>query len=93
MKNNFKSTQSLYGVEPEYFKDMKYFEAIEKKIVLADFRINLLNKRINYKMDEDTYKELNEQLVECKKARDFNQKLLDEMKKRERKKNENSCNF
>ena len=33
---------------------------------------------MNYKISGDIYKKLNKQLVECKKARDFNQKFLDE---------------
>ena len=82
---NFKNTKSLYGVEPEYFENMKYFEAIEEKAKLAKKRINEINEKIDYKLPDYEYQELNEQLVECEKAREFNEKLLEEHKwKKER---------
>jgi len=77
---NFKSTKSLYGVEPEYFEEMMYFEAIEEKVKLAKKRINEINEKLDYKLPDNEYQELNEQLVECEKAREFNEKLLEEYK-------------
>ena len=73
---NFKSTENLYGVKPEYFEEMMYFEAVAMKIVLAKEQI----KKIDYRLPNNEYQELNEQLVECEKAREFNEKLLDEYK-------------
>ena len=75
---NFKSTKSLYGVEPEYFEEMKYFEAIEEKAKLAKKRIAKINKELDYKLPDDEYQELNEQLRLCEKAREFNERLLEE---------------
>ena len=80
MIKNFKSTQSLYGVNPCYFEGMSYFEAIKKKIGLAKERIKLINKHIDYRLPDDEYQGLNEQLVECEKALEFNERLLDEYK-------------
>ena len=80
MIKNFKSTESLYGVNPCYFEGMSYFEAIEKKIELAKLRINLINGLIDYTLPEDKYKELNRQLNECEKAKRFNEMLLEEYK-------------
>ena len=75
---NFKSTKNLYGVSPEYFEDMMYFQAIEEKIKLLKKRIDEINETLDYRMPDDEYQELNEQLVECEKAREFNEKLLNE---------------
>ena len=77
---NFKSTKSLYGVEPEYFENMKYFKAIEKKVELAKKRINEINEKLDYRLPDDEYQELNGQLRLCEKAREFNERLLDEYK-------------
>jgi len=77
---NFKSTKSLYGVEAEYFENMMYFQAVEEKAKLAKKRINEINEQLDYRLPDDEYQELNEQLVECEKAREFNEKLLDEYK-------------
>jgi len=75
---NFKSTKNLYGVSPEYFEDMMYFQAIEEKAKLAKKRINEINEQLDYRLPDDEYQELNEQLVECEKAKEFNEKLLNE---------------
>ena len=75
---NFKSTKNLYGVGPEYFENMMYFEAIKEKIKLAKKRIDEINEQLDYRLPDDEYQELNEQLVECEKAREFNEKLLNE---------------
>ena len=77
---NFKSTESLYGVEPEYFENMMYFQAIEEKAKLAKKRINEINEKLDYRLPDNEYQELNEQLGLCEKAREFNEKLLDEYK-------------
>ena len=83
---NFKSTKTLYGVKPEYFEEMIYFQAIEEKAKLAKKRINEINENLDYKLPDNEYQELNEQLIECEKAREFNEKLLEEYKwKKERK--------
>ena len=78
MIKNFKSTESLYGVKPCYFEEMNYFEAIEKKIELAKEQIKTINEQLDYRLPDDEYQELNEQLVECEKALEFNERLLDE---------------
>ena len=78
MIKNFKSTESLYGVKPCYFEGMNYFEAIEKKIELAKEQIKTINEQLDYRLPDDEYQELNEQLVECEKALEFNERLLDE---------------
>ncbi len=77
---NFKSTKSLYGVEPEYFEDMMYFEAVAMKICLAKEQIKTINEKIDYRLPDDEYQELNEQLRLCEKALEFNERLLDEYK-------------
>jgi len=43
-------------------------------------RINEINEKIDYKLPDNEYQELNEQLGLCEKAREFNEKLLDEYK-------------
>ena len=80
MIKNFKSTQSLYGVNPCYFEGMSYFEAIKKKIELAKERIKSINEKIDYRLPDDEYKALNMQLNECEKAKSFNEMLLEEYK-------------
>jgi hypothetical protein len=75
---NFKSTKSLYGVEPEYFAEMKYFDAVRAKVELARQMIAEINAKINYKLPEDEYKDLCRQLNECEKAKRFNEMLLAE---------------
>ena len=86
MKNNFKSTKSLYGVEPKYFENMKYFEAIEEKAKLSKKRIDEINEKLDYRLPDDEYQELNEQLVECEKATEFNERLIKEYKWKKEKK-------
>jgi len=75
---NFKSTFSLYGVEPVYFKDMLYYEAINEKIRLSKIKINEINDELDYSLPEDEYNILNHQLRLIEKALDFNEQLLDE---------------
>ena len=77
---NFKSTKSLYGVEPEYFEDMMYFEAVAMKIELAKEQIKTINEQLDYRLPDDEYQELNEQLRLCEKALEFNERLLKEYK-------------
>ena len=78
---NFKSTKSLYGVGPEYFEEMKYFKAIREKVKLAKKKIKKINEMIDYNLPEVKYKDLCRQLNECERAREFNQRLLDEYKR------------
>ena len=78
MIKNFKSTQSLYGVKPCYFEGMNYFEAIERKIELVREHIKIINGQLDYRLPDDEYQELNEQLRLCEKALEFNERLLDE---------------
>lgn len=80
MIKDFKSTQSLYGVEPYYFEHMMYFQAIEEKVKLAKKRIKEINSKIDYKLPDEEYKELCRQLNECEKAKEFNKTLLKEYK-------------
>ena len=75
---SFKSTKSLYGVEPRYFENMKYFEAVKAKVKLAKEMIAEFAMKLDYKMPDDEYINLNRQLNECEKAREFNERLLDE---------------
>ena len=83
---NFKSTKSLYGVSPKFFENMTYFQAVKEKIKLAQKRIDEINKQLNYRLPEDEYKNLNRQLVECKKAKEFNERLLEEYKREKERK-------
>ena len=80
MIKNFKSTQSLYGVEPCYFENMNYFDAIKKKVELAKLKINLINGLIDYNLPDEQYRDLCKQLNECDKALKFNEMLLQEYK-------------
>ena len=77
---NFKSTESLYGVNPCVFENLMYFEALELKVKLAKEKIKEINYKIDYKLPDDEYKELNMQLNECEKAKRFNEMLLEEYK-------------
>lgn len=77
---NFKSTASLYGVEPCYFENMKYFEALEAKVILVKKRIKEINEKLDYNLPDDEYQDFNEQLRLCENARNFNEKLLNEYK-------------
>ena len=78
MKNNFKSTQSLYGVGPEYFENMEYFEALHEKRCLAAKRIKELVEKLDCRMPYEEYIRLNTQLRMCEKAFRFNTELLRE---------------
>ena len=78
---NFKSTFSLYGVEPKHFKDMLYYEAINEKIKLSKIKIKEINEELDYSLPEDEYKILNHQLRLIEKALKFNELLLDEYKR------------
>ena len=78
MIKNFKSTESLYGVKPCYFESMNYFDAIERKIELVREHIKIINGQLDYRLPDDEYQELNEQLRLCEKALEFNERLLDE---------------
>ena len=78
MFENFKSTQSLYGVEPCYFEKMNYFDAIKEKIELAKERIKEINSKIDYHLPDNEYRNLCKQLNECEKAKEFNIILLKE---------------
>ena len=78
---NFKSTKSLYGVEPEYFAEMKYFDAVRTKVKLAKEMIAEFAMKLDYKTPDVEYVDLNRQLNECEKAREFNERLLDEYSK------------
>ena len=78
---NFKSTFSLYGVKPIYFKDMLYYEAINEKIRLSKIKIKKINDELDYNLPEDEYKILNHQLRLIEKALKFNELLLDEYKR------------
>ena len=75
---NFKSTKSLYGVEPRYFENMKYFDAVRTKVKLAKEMIAQFAMKLDYKTPDVEYVDLNRQLNECEKAREFNERLLDE---------------
>ena len=75
---NFKSTQSLYGVKPEYFEEMMYFEAVSMKIVLAKEQIKTINEKLDYRLPYEEYIRLNTQLRMCEKAFRFNTELLRE---------------
>ena len=81
MEKNFKSTFSLYGVEPRYFKDMLYYESINEKIRLSKLKIKEINDELDYSLPEDEYKILNYQLRLIEKALRFNEQLLDEYKR------------
>jgi ABC-type Fe2+-enterobactin transport system substrate-binding protein len=73
---NFKSTKSLYGVEPFHFENMTYFQAVKEKIKLAEKRINELV--YHTEKTKDNYNEINEQINQCLKAKEFNKALLSE---------------
>jgi hypothetical protein len=75
-KRDFKSTESLYGVKPSYFEKMTYFEAVKEKIRLAKKRINELV--YHTKKTKKNYNEINEQINQCLKAKEFNENLLNE---------------
>jgi hypothetical protein len=79
IKKNFKSTDSLYGVPPLHFENMTYYEAIEEKIKLVRKNIEILTSLLDVRNEH--YAEINQQIIECKKAEIFNQQLLDEYKK------------
>ena len=78
--NNFKSTQSLYGVSPGHFEGKEYFEALKEKINLGNKMIKELNNKIDYRLPENEYKELIRQLNACQKAVEFNETMLLEYK-------------
>jgi len=80
MKNKFKSTVDLYGVNPSYFEEMKYYEAISNKVDLVRSMISNLQTRIDNTSDWDKSKLLEDRLTQCYKALKFNSKLLDEYK-------------
>ena len=81
MKKNFKSTKSLYGVEPKHFENMKYFEALQEKRCLAAKRIKEVVEKLDCKMPYEEYVTLNTQLRMCEKAFRFNTELIEESKK------------
>jgi predicted nuclease with TOPRIM domain len=80
LKRNFKSTESLYGVKPSHFEKMTYFEAVKEKIRLAKKRINELV--YHTEKTKDNYNEVNEQINQCLKAKEFNKDLLNEYLKK-----------
>jgi len=56
-------------------------------LLLNDFeRASKENEELDYRLPDDEYQELNEQLVECEKAREFNERLLEEYKWKKEKK-------
>ena len=82
-KKEFKSTKSLYGVDPEYFCGMSYIDVIKEKIKLSTNRIKELVDKIDVSLPQDEYNKLYHQLNECKKAYEFNMMLLNELEGRE----------
>jgi hypothetical protein len=88
MFKDFKTTKDIYGVTPEYFENMNYFDAIKEKIRLVDERIKEINKKIDYRLPNEKYRKLCYQLMKLEKAKKFNQMLLMEYKITKRKKND-----
>jgi hypothetical protein len=69
--NKTKDCYYLYDSDLKELKDMKYIDALEYKIKLADKLISKLLE-VHY-MERDM-----QRINDCKKAIDFNQKLIDE---------------
>ena len=88
IKTNVASTVYLYGVEPIYFKDMKYQEVLEEKIKLAKNKASELYD-IQMNSEKDKYLELEYILNDIYRAIEHNKQLLNEFKTSLKKNNVN----
>jgi len=73
-----KETYKLYGVHPDYFESMLYFEAIETKIELVKTKIKELLRASEESTSWEDVKIIEDWLTECYKALKFNENLLNE---------------
>ena len=76
-----KTTYKLYGVHPDYFESMLYFEAVEAKITLVKTKIKELLTASEESTSWEDVKIIEDWLTECYKALKFNENLLKEQRK------------
>jgi len=81
IKKKIGSTLYYYNVEPDYFDNMKFWEAINMRKYLAEQNAKRVLHLQEQAPDSDTYLEYESWLNDIYKAISFNEQLLKERKK------------